>query len=265
MLGLILACLLLPFGADPVPAPAPAQATSPATSPIKVEAVKRSGYSLVALTSTDAKLTIKQSEFIAIGNGTTIEITSDQSGNSLVVTSPPAGTVIVYVVALMSDGSLTQPPPIEIPAAGTTAPTTTPVVPGANPVVPPPTPAAPSATAPLAGQTGLRVSLVLNLAAPGKAEQDLIALGSPTAESIKQALGGLGNHWGLADVNSAIFQQSLAAARKINPQVPAINEAPFLFIERMSDRGFVAAYHLRLSPDPRANANAILGLFGAKL
>jgi hypothetical protein len=261
--------LALLFSADPPP-PAPAAAATPAEAPIKLEATNRSGYALVTITPAD-KLTIKQANFITFfippANATTtsapIPITFDQLGNStIVVTLPPVGTVVVYADALMSDGktdTLSQPTAIEVSAAPAPTSPTIPTAPGT-----PTPPAGPSPAAPLAAEKNLRVTLVVNLAAPGQPERDLIQLGSATAQSIKQALGGLGHTWSVADANSTLFQQALALARQKNPNVPAPGDTPFLFIERAADRSFVAAFKLNLSQDPRANANAILALFGAK-
>jgi hypothetical protein len=209
---------------------------APGPGPVKIEAVRRSGYALVSAAATGEK-PLKQVEWIVI-SGASTEITYDQVGSALIVTLPPAGTVQVFCVALLSDSSLAAPVSVELSAASPGSPTPS-----------PPTPAAPPTA-------GARVIAVFDFGKLTEPEKALL-----NSQVLKEGLAKIGMRYLYADLGSSSFQATLAAAKKVAPNVPDI--APFLFVET-ADRKFTAAYKLTLSPDTKKNEQEILGLFAGQ-
>jgi hypothetical protein len=218
---LITALLLL---ADP-----PAKSDAPA--PVKLSALPRAGYALVTADAGGDK-PLKQVEYIVSASGTAAEVTYDQAGNTLIVTLPPTGSVVVHAVALLADGTLAAPVSVEL---------------GQKQPDPGPAPAT--------GAGKLGITLVVNLKTITAEQKALLEY-----QPLKQSLQALGHNWLFADVASPAFQMALAKAAAVHPQVPKITETPFLFV--LDGQGnFHSAYRLTLGADPQANASVILDLF----
>jgi hypothetical protein len=228
MMSWLLSLILL-MGAD---AGAPA-------APIKIEAVRRSGYALVSVVAADDKKPMKQVEFVVFSTGAA-EVSFDQLGPAtLVVSLPSSASVQVFAVALLGDGTLTSPSSLELSPAPS---------PGGS-SSPPGNPAAPAAG-------NLRVIAVFDFTKLTEPEKALL-----NSQALRQGLAALGHRYLYADLNSTNFQQTLAAAKKTAPDVPAA--APFLFVED-AQRNFRAAYKLTLGPDTKSNEEAILAIFGGR-
>jgi hypothetical protein len=221
-----LALLLCMLAADP-PKAAPAPNPPPDTT-MKLAATPRAGYALVAV---DAKEAPKQVEYLVTASGTSSEITYDQAGNTLIVTLPPTGSVVVHAVVLLPEGTLKTLPSLELSKQPATA---------------------------LTAAGKLAVTLVVNTKAMAAPERALLG-----SQVLKQNLTAAGHTWLFTDFSAPGFQQALAKAAQVNPNLPKISEIPFLFVTDPAGN-FVDAYRLTLGPDAAANVAMIADLFKRK-
>jgi hypothetical protein len=214
----------------PTPAPAPAPTPTPDVVPIKLDSLMRAGYAIVSA-SAAGTAQIKQVQFLVIKDGVETEVTHDQAGTDLIVTLPAKGTVLVFAVALLSDGTMT--PFVTLQLGGTNT----------QPL------AAPNPTQ----NQNLRATLVVHVAALTKPERDLL-----TSQEFKQALAAKGISWHFADFSNPAFQ---AAMLQMPPPFPVATDAPFLFVQT-ADRKFKSAQRLQLTNDLKTNWQMIIAILG---
>ena len=205
-------------------------AEPPPAAQIKIDAIPRSGYALVTVSSPTDK-PVKQVVFVTSTtspNDVTFDQTSPTTG---VVTLPTSGVVTVHAVALLSSNELAPPAIVDIhpnPVTRTAKETSTP----------------------------LRVTLVIDQQRMSPAE---VALGN--SKAIKGALTKAGGRFLYADFYSPNFQAVLNAARATLPSLPT--QPPFLLIQTM-DQKALAAYKLSLTSDFAQNETAVLSILQNK-